>query len=111
MTMLTAQEILFRSMMTEGWFTSTDGDMDFGRFFGWVHNDPNEVDEIREAFSEVLEDIGREVYDDEIIGSYFVVWFDTGITCIWKHDSKRDARNAFLLAEREYLEYLDSIEA
>lgn len=111
MTMLTAQEILFRSMMTEGWFIATDGDAEYGLVFGWVHNDPNEVDEIREAFSEVLEDIGREVSDDEIIGSYFVIWADSGVTCVWKHETKRDARNAFLLAERDYLDYLDGIEA
>lgn len=94
----TKQQALFRQMMLDGWFTKSDGDTDaITGYFGYVSNEPNELQEIREAFSEIIELYGHPD-DEDIVGHFFCV-IDT---CGTFHIFREPSNDALVKRFKEY---------
>ena len=80
----TAQEALFRAMLVDGWFAESDGDVEFSLgYFGWMHNHPSEVSEIRAAFEDTLNAYGP-ITDEQIVGVWWARINTQGIITITK---------------------------
>lgn len=80
----TAQEALFKAMLNEMWFSETDGDVEFSLgYFGWVHNHPQDIWEIRNAFDDVIETYGP-IADEQIVGVWWASINSNGIIRIEK---------------------------
>jgi hypothetical protein len=84
--MNTLQEALFKAMLQEGWFSQSDGDVEFSLgYFGWVHNSENEWFEVSRAFCETIDaydanyDWGTNIVPDWFAGVYFAELLDTGV--------------------------------
>lgn len=104
----TAQEALFRAMLSEGWFTASDGDVESPTgVFGYVINRDIELREVREAFSETIEVYG-DVSDDDLIGSWVAVIGSTGRIRIKSVAADVLARHWYEDTLSEYLVWLEA---
>lgn len=80
----TVQEALFKSMLNNRWFTQSDGDVEFSLgYFGYVHNHPSELKQIREEFEDVLGTYGS-IADEQIVGVWWAQIRSTGVIYIEK---------------------------
>jgi hypothetical protein len=113
----TAQEALFKAMLNDGWFTTSDGDVQAPTgFFGYTVNTKAELPEILEAFTEVTGVYGLPS-DEQLLGVWFAVIGEQGTIRIEKlgalpddittmaslaHPHTAQAKARFEALEREY---------
>ena len=80
----TAQQALFRAMLTDGWFCESDGDVEWSLgYFGYVHNHPSELQSVRQAFEDTLNTYG-EVSMEEFAGIWWADINSDGVIRISK---------------------------
>lgn len=93
------RDILFKEMLTEGWFTESAGDaLAPTGYFGWVTNTARELPEIYEAFDDVIDEHGRPL-DGDVIGTFFV-WIEGDEVWVLR------AHNAEAIYRRTHAEYV-----
>lgn len=95
--------LLFESMILNGWFTESDGDVESPTgHFGYVTNEQNELESIRDAFPEESQDVA----DSDIVGSFVMLTNSDGISVIVRERNNRAAQNMFKQLQMEYSRYL-----
>lgn len=103
--MRTSIEALFESMVNDGWFTATDGNVESPTgHFAYVTNTVDEVASILDAFAESVDTYGVPATDD-IVGSFVVVTDDQGFIAIHRYANDRDARSAFQSLQGVFTEW------
>lgn len=115
----TTQEALFKAMLSDGWFTESDGNVESPTgYFGYVHTHANEVNDVRDAFSHVINLYGGQeaISDSEIAGVYVARINDQGIIFITKMGGANSAGLAWAnddatkLAQRWFATHMDEFE-
>ncbi|AEK08431.1 hypothetical protein FDG56_gp118 [Mycobacterium phage Bask21] len=108
--MKTAIEALFQAMVSDGWFTMSNGDVESSTgFFAYVTNTPAELADIRREFSEVIEAYGNPA-DEDIVGSFLTVEDSQGFIHITRYASDEGARKAYNGLEYRYERWLELAE-
>lgn len=101
----TALEALFKDMLTHGWFTKSDGHVDSPTgWFGYVTNTKEELSEIYDAFSDLIDAYGKP-NDEDVIGSFTAYINSDGIIFITRHPNDATARYIFETNVHEYNEW------
>lgn len=92
--MKTAIETLFEAMMTDGWMTASDGDVEAPTgAFAYVTNTSDEITSILDAFSDTVE--MTEVDHADLVGSFVVHTNEQGQTFIDRVADDDEARRVF----------------
>lgn len=104
-----AQQALFRAMLNNGWFTSSDGNVEspFG-YFGYMTNKPNELKEIFDAFDDVVSVYNRPP-DTAMVGSWFASINSDGIISIDFFHSALAAKFHYQSTVEAYGRWLDDV--
>lgn len=104
----TAQKALFKAMLSDGWFTASEGETDSPTgFFGYVINTWGDYKEVEEAFADTISTYGHVVPND-FYGAFTAVINDQGVIRIVKWDNKDDAKSAYDRAVEQYEEWAAS---
>ncbi|HPE52969.1 MAG TPA: hypothetical protein PK852_02520 [Mesotoga prima] len=107
--MMTALEALLKSMLQQGWFTASDGDVESPLgYFGWTWVVEDDLYEIREAFSDVIKAYGDPGH--KLIGNWFAVLNSNGILSFWDKDNRHLAERNYSHYVTEYNEWLEKTE-
>lgn len=123
----TAQEALFRAMLTDGWFTASDGDVDSPTgYFGYVTNTLAEycgqgfdsitgepfspehpaIGSILAEFNDTVSVYGIPAISD-IVGAFVVKINSDGILTIQSFHDEASARQQYAACMAVYTEWLD----
>ena len=100
--MHTRFEALTRAMLNDGWFTSSDGDVESPTgYFGYVTNTLPQLPEIYDVFSDTIEAYGKPE-DSDMVGSFFVSINSAGVLNVRRCASNEVARTEYELAQASY---------
>lgn len=93
-----------RAIVTEGWANETGGSVEASTgHFALLTIEPNEVDEVRGAISEMLADPSQTVEP----GNYVIVENDQGFVTVLDYGTPQAARDYFTLLTEEYSRWCD----
>lgn len=105
--MRTAREALFSAMVNDGWACESTGDIEAPTgYFAWMTNAPDELDEIREAFEDIIQVYG-DVADEDLIGAFLVTGDDHGRVFVERFDSEMALRAEYARLEDIYAGWSD----
>lgn len=95
-----------KAMLNDGWFTKSEGDVESPLgFFGYVTNLKAELNEVYDAFSNVVKAYGYPAEKD-MVGSFFAMINSDGLIRIVRKDSDYEAKESFFNHRMEYIEWL-----
>jgi hypothetical protein len=102
----TAFEALMKAMLLHGWFSKSGGsDESPLGFYGYVTNTKAELNEVFDAFADVVKAYGYPAEKD-MVGSFFAHINSDGVIHIYRQDSDAAARRQYELHNIEYSEWL-----
>lgn len=105
--MKTALEALFQAMITGGWATESDGDVESPHgHFARVHNATAELAEIGDAFEDTLSAYGRPA-EDEIVGDFIVIEDSQGFVHITRYPNALATIEAYAAIQADYAAWED----
>lgn len=100
--MRTATEALFDAIVSGGWANRSDGDVESPTgHFALVSNSREELPELRQAFSDVIDTYG-DVSDDDLIGHFIVTTDSDGFVDVTRYPSVVSAASEFVTLSRRY---------
>jgi hypothetical protein len=109
--MRTALEALFDAMITGGWANESDGHVESPTgHFARISNAPNELSEIRQAFSDVTDAYGMPS-DDDITGHFLVMTDSQGFIHITRYHAESDLIRRYRHLCEEYFAWADDAAA
>lgn len=110
----TAQQALFRAMLTGDWFCESYGDVESPTgYFGWMTN--SKYDNLTETNPEFMSFFGDTIStygmpeQSEIVGNWVVVIDSNGTIYIHKMDSIGEARRVYRAKVAEYNRFTENV--
>jgi hypothetical protein len=105
--MRTPLEALFDAMITGGWANESDGHVESPTgHFARISNAPNELSEIRQAFSDVTDAYGMPS-DEDITGHFLVMTDSQGFIHITRYHAESDLIRRYRQLEDQYADWAD----
>lgn len=104
----TAQQALFRAMLNDGWFTSSDGNVQSPTgYFGFMINTQYELKEVYDTFTETIDAYGKPD-DNDVIGYWFASINSDGIITIIRCSNRVKAYAIYRESQHEFTAWLNT---